>query len=176
VLRAVDPEARVVSGGLAWRYAGGRYLAAALDEAGGCAVDAIGAHPYAPTADRAMRNLAEARSVADSRRAGGVPVWTTEIGWRVGGRGYSAVPDEAAQAWALDRFAAAATRRRDELDLGPSLAFALRDRVNPNTGRVDHTAGLRRADDTPRPAWGVWSRWASAAPPLPLPEARRCEG
>jgi Glycosyl hydrolase catalytic core len=169
VLRAVDPSARIVAGGLSWKYAGDRYLHRVLAEAGGCAVDAIGVHPYAPTAARAVSALAEARAVADRGGARGVPLWTTEVGWKVGGRGTSAVPDEAAQARATDRFAVEGSRRRDELGLGPIFAFSLRDRVDPATGRTDHTAGLRRADDSPRPAWAVWSRWARAARPLPLP-------
>jgi len=174
VLRSVDPRARVVSAGLGWRYAGARYLRTALTAAGGCSVDAIGVHPYAPTPRRAISALAKARSVADRHGARGVPLWTTEIGWRVAPRGYSSVPDQAAQARALGRFAAAARRRRAELGLGPTFAFALRDRVDAGTGRVTHTGGLRRADDSPRAAWRVWSWRAHGARPLPLPPVRRC--
>ena len=174
VLRAADPHARIVSGGLGWRYSGGRYLRAVLEEAGGCAVDAVGIHPYAPTPARAMRALEEARSIADAAGARGVPLWTTEIGWKVRDRGYAGVPSETAQARSMQRFAGATVRRRSELWLGPSFAFALRDRIDPETGRTDHTAGLRRANDSPRPAWAVWSRWAQGARRLPLPRAREC--
>jgi len=181
VLRSVDPGARIVSGGLAWRHSGAPYLGAALDAAGPCSVDAISIHPYAPTVERAMGHLAEARSVADSRGLRDVALWTTEIGWRVGEGGagdlelgYSEVETPAAQARALDGFFAATTRRRRELRLGPTFAFALRDRVNPKTGEVDNKSGLRLANDTPRPAWGVLSRWARAAPPLRWPRPRAC--
>ena len=181
VLRSVDPGARIISGGLASRHSGGPYLGAALDAAGPCSVDAISIHPYAPTVGRAMGHLAEARSVADSRGLRDVPLWTTEIGWRVGGGGagdvelgYSEVETPAAQARALNGFFAASTRRRRELRLGPTFAFALRDRVNPETGEADNASGLRLADDTPRPAWGVLSRWARAASPLRLPRPRDC--
>jgi hypothetical protein len=181
VLRSVDPGARIVSGGLAWRHSGAPYLGAALDAAGPCSTDAISIHPYAPTVERAMGHLAEARSVADSRGLRDVALWTTEIGWRVGEGGagdlelgYSEVETPAAQARALDGFFAATTRRRRELRLGPTFAFALRDRVNPKTGEVDNKSGLRLANDTPRPAWGVLSRWARAAPPLRWPRPRAC--
>jgi len=174
VLRSVDPRARIVSAGLGWRYAGARYLSTMLATAGGCTDDAIATHPYAPTADAVMANLAQARAVADARGARDVPIWTTEVGWRVAAPGYASVPDADAQARAFERLVAAISQRRTDLRLGPTIAFALRDRVNPATGRVDNTAGLRRANDAPRPAWGVWSRAARAARPLPLPPARRC--
>ncbi len=174
VLREVDPKARIVSAGLAAKYDGAGYLEKVLDESGACSADAIGIHPYAQNAGKAMDHLERARKVADAAGADRTELWVTEIGWRVGGKGYSAVPTAAAQARAFDRFAAATERRRTELRLGPSIAFALRDRVDQKTGRVDHTAGLRRADDRPRPSWRVWSRWASSARPLAVPEPRSC--
>ena len=179
VLRAADPHARIVSGGIASRHSGARYLGAALDAAGSCSVDAISVHPYAATVERAMNYLGQARAVADSRGLRAVELWTTEIGWRVGGGGNSAieaskVENPAAQASALDGFLAAAARRREELGLGPTFAFALRDRVDPATGNVSDRSGLRLADDTPRPAWGVLVRRAKAAPPLPRAKPRRC--
>lgn len=178
-LRAVDPGARIVSGGIASRHSGARYLGAALDAAGPCSVDALSIHPYAPTVAEVMRYLVEARAVADSRGLRDAELWTTEIGWRVGGGGNSAieasrVETPAAQARALDRFLAATTRRRAELRLGPTFAFAMRDRVDPVTGDVDNKSGLRLADDTPRPAWRVLERWAEAAPRLPWPKPRPC--
>ena len=179
VLRAVDPEARIVSAGLAWKYGGGRYLGAMLDAAGPCSVDALSLHPYARSPERAVSYLSEARSVADSRGLRDVDLWTTEIGWRVGGGGDPAiettrVETPAAQARALEAFLRATTRRRDELGLGPTFAFALRDRVDPATGETNNRSGLRLADDTPRPSWAVLTRTAKAAPPLPWPEARAC--
>ena len=175
VLRDVDPQARIVSGGVASRYRGARYLDAVLAAAGSCSVDAISVHPYAPSTERAMRHLAVTRRAADARGAGGVPLWTTEIGWQVGRRSYSGVPDARAQARELESFAAETERRREELRLGPSFAFALRDRTSAITGKVDDTSGLRGADDRPRPSWAVWSRAARAAPELRLPPARRCD-
>ena len=181
VLRAVDPGARILSGGIASRHSGARYLGAALDAAGPCSVDALSIHPYAPTVERAMQHLTDARAVADSRGLRDVALWTTEIGWRVGGGGagdlelgYSEVETPAAQARALNGFFAASTRRREELVLGPTFTFALRDRVDPVTGSVDNKSGLRLADDTPRPAWGALVRRAEAAPRLPWPKPRRC--
>ena len=179
VLRDVDPGARIVSGGLAWKYGGERYLGAMLDAAGPCSVDALSLHPYAPTAERAVDYLSEARSVADSRGLRDVDLWTTEIGWRVGGGGDPAietarVETPAAQARALDAFLRATTRRREKLRLGPTFAFALRDRVDPATGETNNRSGLRLADDTPRPSWAVLTRTAKAAPPLPWPEPRAC--
>ncbi len=174
VLRAVDPGARILSAGIAWRYSGARYLAAVLDAAGPCSADAISVHPYAPTVETAIGHLADARAVAGSRGLHEVALWTTEIGWRVGGGGYYGVDTPAAQARALNGFLAATTRRRRELGLGPTFAFALRDRVDPTTGDVDSKWGLRLADDTPRPAWRVLTRWAKAAPRLPWPKPRAC--
>jgi len=179
VLRSVDRGARIVSAGLAWKYGGARYLGAMLDAAGPCSVDALALHPYAPTAERAVSYLSKARSVADSRGLRDVDLWTTEIGWRVGGGGDPAietarVETPTAQARALDGFLQATTRRRAELGLGPTFAFALRDRVDPVTGKVNNRSGLRLADDTPRPAWAVLPRTARPAPWVPWPEPRAC--
>ncbi len=174
VLRSVDPGARIVSAGLSSRYDAASFLNATLAEVGACGVDAIGIHPYAPSVARAMGHLADARRVADARGADGAPLWITEIGWRVGSRSYSGVPDARAQARRYRGFLAELERRRAELSLGPSFAFSLRDRLSPETGRVDIATGLLGAGDRPRPAWELWSRTASSAPELKLPEARSC--
>lgn len=174
-LRAVDRQARVLSGGLSWRAEAGDYLGEVLDEAGACAVDAIAVHPYAARAEQVIDNLAEARSVADAGGARGVGLWVTEIGWRVGRRTRASVPTALAQARMLQRFIGAVDRRRGELGLGPSIAFSLRDRVDPLTGRVEGIFGLRRGgDDAPRPAWTVWSRAARRAGSVALPPAQHC--
>jgi len=174
VLRSVDPQARIVSAGLSSRYDGAAYQTAMLEQAGGCRVDAIGIHPYAPTVEGTMAHLRDARRSADDQGAEGVPLWTTEIGWRAGGKGYTAVADARAQARRYAGFLKGADRRREELSLGPSFAFALRDRVDAASGKVTSTHGLRRTDNSPRPAWAVWTKAARGAAPLELPPARRC--
>lgn len=172
VLRSVDPQARIVIGGLTSRHDATSYLSALLDEVRACHADAIGIHPYAPTAEGAIDHLEAVRTAADAAGAEELPLWITEIGWRVGSTSYAGVPDARVQAAYYDRFLADVGRRREELLLGPTFAFSLRDRVDPQTGRVDNRTGLLTAGA--RPAWRVWQRAARSAPPLDLPKARRC--
>ncbi len=167
-LRAADPQARVVSAGLAWRHDGGRYLASVLDGGGACLLDAAAIHPYGNSVAESVGHLEEARAILDRYGAREAQLWPTEIGWRVASRGRFRVPTEADQARALSRFATEAQRRRDMLRLGPLFAFPLRDKIDPRTGRFDGW-GLLRLNYTPRPAWGAWSTMALAADPLPLP-------
>lgn len=78
VIHRARPGARAVAGGVTvtvpgWR----RYL-----EAPG--VDAVAVHPYAPTADKALRLVRQARRTARK------PVWVTELDWTGGSAAYAA--------------------------------------------------------------------------------------
>ena len=64
-LRAADPQARIVSGGLAWRHDGGRYLASVLGDGGACLLDAAAIHPYGNSVAESVGYLEEARAILD---------------------------------------------------------------------------------------------------------------
>jgi len=172
-LRAADPQARVVSAGLAWRHDGGRYLASVLGGGGACLLDAAAIHPYGNSVSQSVGYLEEARAILDRYGARDAQLWPTEIGWRVVPRGRFSVPTEMGQARLLSHFATEAQRRRESLRLGPLFAFALRDKVDPRTGRFDGW-GLLRLNNALRPAWGAWSAMARASDPVPLPSPTTC--
>jgi hypothetical protein len=78
VIHRARPEANVVAGGVSvaqpeWR----RYLAVS-------GVDAVGLHPYAPSAAKALTLVREAGLIARK------PVWVTELDWTGGGERYQA--------------------------------------------------------------------------------------
>jgi hypothetical protein len=86
-IRAVDPAARVMIGGLALSnvdvtdesaYVEAMY-AHRPDLRGN--VDAIGFHPYTATADQAIAKIAQFRSTLDRLGARHVPLEVTEVGW-----------------------------------------------------------------------------------------------
>jgi hypothetical protein len=78
VIHHARARARVVAGGVSvtqpgWR----RYLRVS-------GADAVGVHPYAPTAAEALRLVREARRIARK------PTWVTELDWTGGGERYKA--------------------------------------------------------------------------------------
>jgi hypothetical protein len=86
-IRQVDPNARVVIGGLALANTDvtdetqfiKRMYAHRPDLQGN--VDAVGFHPYAPDAQGVETKLREFRQTLDSVGAAGVPIEITEVGW-----------------------------------------------------------------------------------------------
>lgn len=110
VIHAARADARVVAGGVSvvqpgWR----RYLRVSE-------VDAVGLHPYTPTAARALRFIREARRIARK------PVWVTELGWTGGS----------------ERWAARELRRFIRRFHGPTYWYHLRDNpyVSPDRKSV----------------------------------------
>jgi hypothetical protein len=142
---------------------------------GACLLDAAAIHPYANSVSQSVGYLERARAILDRHGAGEAQLWPTEVGWRVARPGRFAVPSEAEQARRLGRFATAAESRRERLRLGPLVAFALRDKIDPATDRFDGW-GLLRLDGTPRPAWSAWSAAARASAPVALPSRATCPG
>jgi hypothetical protein len=73
VIHYARPSARAIAGGVSVARPGWlRWLRVAN-------VDAVGLHPYAPNAARALRFVRDARAVAHK------PVWVTELDWTRGG-------------------------------------------------------------------------------------------
>jgi len=92
-------------------------------------VDAVGVHPYTPTAAKALRYIREARRIA------GKPIWVTELDWTGGG----------------DRWAATELRRFVRGFHGPTYWYHLRD--NPYVPRSYGSDGLFTQSWKPKPVW-----------------------
>jgi hypothetical protein len=85
-IRSVDPDARVVVGGLTTYEPGStpvpeflKRMAARLGGVG--AVDAVGLHPYAPALGGVLGAIREVRNSLDGLGGSRVPLDITEIGW-----------------------------------------------------------------------------------------------
>jgi hypothetical protein len=172
-LRRAQPEALVVSGGLAQpstaadRLSCTEFLAAMYRAGAGGHFDALGNHAYdSPRLPNEGHNWGLMRSLAGGLRAlmqqhgdGRLPIWVTEIGAPTMGRDpWGTVVDEARQALILeDAYREAA---RDPL-LGPVFWYTLRDFCVPDPAReAECYFGLLRQDGSEKPAARAYRRSA----------------
>jgi GH35 family endo-1,4-beta-xylanase len=146
-VKAADPNATVVTGGVTGTERGTRFVSSLLDLGGGDYVDALGFHGYLPNdgLDNDDYRSLVWPLIRQVRERAGKPLWITEYGWSVEPGDNAAAGSEAKQAQNLAR----------ELPLLFTLGqvehvliFQLKD---PN----NHTNsfGIVRADATPRPAY-----------------------
>ncbi len=159
-IRAVDPDAFVLSGGLApaadtvdgaeWEPE--RFLAAvaatgALDD-----VDAVGIHPYSfpalPDGDEPWNLFGRLPALADlavDRAGRALPLWLTEYGFPTGDHPRAVTEQVQAEGIVAAIVAAQATP-----GIGPLFVYADRDRdEEADPGGF----GVRAVDGAPKPAW-----------------------
>jgi len=188
-LRAVDPEARAIVGGLTYdrngeaSFVSPEKVIARLAATNPNAFDAVAVHPYtdARVGDgqrigAAALRLVERTAQAVARATGPArdggprqPVWVTEIGWS------HLDADPQTIAAATRAFLAGldgGVRRRAKV--GPVLWYMLRDTAT--LASRDDGLGLRYTAETgrdagPKPAWEVFAAAAQRAGSLPLPRA-----
>jgi hypothetical protein len=188
-LRTVDPQARVVVGGLTFdpngqpSFVAPAAMVQALAAGNANAFDAVAVHPYS-TADGAsppqlavsamtMIDKVAAAVAADTGPGPqGAPrqqIWVTEMGWS------TQVADQMTVAIGLQLFFALldnGERARD--NIGPVLWYDLRD--NATLATRDDQLGLRLtaaggADGGAKPAWSVLASAAQREGAIPLPPA-----
>ena len=123
VIHSARPGTKAVAGGVSVSRPGWRRW---LKVTG---VDAVGLHPYTPTAAKALRYIREARRIA------GKPIWVTELDWTGGG----------------DRWAATELRQFVRAFHGPTYWYHLRD--NPYVPRSYGSDGLFTQSWKPKPVW-----------------------
>lgn len=179
IVRAVDPGARILSGGLARTVdsSGGltalRFLRGVLRSGGLGDVDAVAVHPYTyplrasvPTTDRrnAWPDLGlRPDSVRAQLRAAGrgrLPIWVTEFGAPTGG--VDGVTEQEQAAILADGYALARRSRR----LGPVFWYANRD-LSPIPGDRERSFGLFRFDFTAKPAVAAFAAAVRRETPAP---------
>ena len=87
-IHAVDPKAKIVSGGVVSKpfnddlLAGARYLRRMFrSKAAARAADIVAIHPYTRTVRDAKEMIEQARKVMDRAGLKRTPIWVTEIGW-----------------------------------------------------------------------------------------------
>lgn len=160
-IRAADPRAEVVTGGLPYagagmtvaRFVDGMYAAGARGT-----FDTLAIHPYAASPAGVLEILRLARAQLDRLGDPARPIWATEFGWATGGPPVTVTASEAAQAALLRDTIAAMQQARGVLRLRGFVVFRWKD-VATNDGQADiwalHT-GLLREDGTPKPAMAVF--------------------
>jgi hypothetical protein len=156
-VRGVDPDARIILGGLFPTPTGGIPMDAflrALYEGGGRRLfDAIALHPYARTPREALDRVAQAREIM--RRFGDAdkPIWITEVGWASRGTPPGLVVGLAGQADYLRQTFELAATERDRLGIAGVVWYSVNDTPGPLW--VGH-CGLFRLDGTAKPAWNAY--------------------
>jgi hypothetical protein len=83
-IKAVDPSARVVVGGLIALH-GGDFLAGMMKAKPDLKFDAVALHAYAATANNALAWIDRVRAYLDWLKQPGVPIEVTEFGWTTAG-------------------------------------------------------------------------------------------
>ncbi len=169
-IRAADPEAEVVLGGI-WslddtpggvigsaRYLRDLYRVGGIEES----FDGIAIHPYDGDAAGVLEQVRAVRRV--SRRAGdrSVALWVSELGWAASGRrGEALVKGRAGQARMLRRVFGRLVSKRQRLQLRGAYWYAWRDteRGTAVCSWCAHSGLLSRAG-IPRPAYHAMRRLA----------------
>jgi hypothetical protein len=190
-IRAADPDARVLFGGLAYpstlsatKLAPNAFLRDVILEVGGEPFDALALHNYRPNPDRAVNTLiagtVETLKTYAGTTAGGAPrkqVWLGEFGRPTEPDDPTTPEDEQAssedaqQVW-LDTFLDMLLPHRSDWNLGPVMWYSLRD--GPNADASWLRQGLRRtsaedSDAGPKPSWDAYTALSGPAGLLYLP-------
>jgi hypothetical protein len=190
-IRAADPDARVVFGGLAYpstlsatKLAPNAFLRDVILEVGSEPFDGLALHNYRPNPDRAVNTLiagtVETLKTYAGTTADGAPrkqVWLGEFGRPTEPddpttpEDERASSEEAQQVW-LDTFLDLLLPHRSDWNLGPVMWYSLRDAPNADASWLRQ--GLRRtsAEDTdagPKPSWDAYTALSGPAELLYLP-------
>lgn len=156
---AVDPEARLMVGGLRPRTAVS-YLDDLYDVAGvRDHFELVGLHPYAKTAYESMSVTRNVRALMDARGDTDTGIWLTEVGWSTSGSG-GVVTTLQGQADRTESLLTRIGRQRLELRIGRVLLYSYEDDPAAPCGWCPG-AGLIEADGTAKPAWRVFTAFAA---------------
>ena len=166
-IRQADPSSTVITGGLSpavnardrSEIAPERFLRAMLDAGAGDSFDAVGAHPYSypalPSDEttsswNSFQRLPLLRAQLERVGMSDRPIWITEIGAPTG-TSTRAVDEKRQAEIVVDAIHAA--RRLPWIER--VFVFNERDSA-PDLSDAEVNFGLRRFDDTPKPAWGAF--------------------
>ena len=164
-IRAIDPGAEIVVGGLP--YAGNgltppQFIDAMYAAGGRGTFDTMAVHPYAADPAGVLEILRTVRAQLDRLGDPERPIWATEFGWATGGPPVTITNSEPMQAKLLRDAIGFMQRARDVLHLRGFVAFRWKDMVL-NPGQTDvwalHT-GLLREDGSSKPALGAFAEGA----------------
>jgi hypothetical protein len=190
-IRAADPDARVIFGGLAYpstlgttRLEPNAFLRDVIAAVGLDQFDALAVHNYRPNPERAVNELIAGTVETLKTYAGvttdGAPrqqVWINEFGRPTlpddpaTPEDEQATSEEVQRIW-LETFLDLLVAHRSDWNLGPVMWYSLRD--GPVTTASWERQGLRRTstedtDTGPKPSWDAYTALSAAAEQLYLP-------
>jgi hypothetical protein len=158
-LRAVDPKALIVLGGLPDSRLGTRmldYLRAIYAQPGARTLfDVVALNPYSPDARGVLQKLNDVRAYMDRRGDRRTPLWITEIGWSTSGPRSPFRTSPRGQALRISQTFHALIAARARLRLGRVVVFGLQDRPYAASERPwwGPRVGLFDLTGRPKPAW-----------------------
>jgi putative glycosyl hydrolase len=172
---SINPDARVVMGGLPNDAAGFlKALYTAMPELNSH-FDIFDVHPYAGTPQTALTKLFGFRSVANQHGAREKPIWVSEVGWSSclqSGWSYPArcatsnmAADEAGQASNLTDLYTMLAAQSSKLRLERVAWYGWRD-PQPDAGlcKACYGAGLLHRDGSAKPSWRAYAALAGGRP------------
>jgi hypothetical protein len=174
-IKAVDPEARVVIGGLVADASFVDAMYAARPDLRGN-VDAVGWHAYSPTVNGAVGSVRALRKALERVGDPAVPIHVTELGWPTSGSGPGSdivIPEEA-RAAALEAEVELLARSDCGVEAITPYTWTTPER---DAGDIEDWYGLRHPDGTASPSSDAYARvlarW-DATPPADDARLRIC--
>ncbi len=176
-IRGVDAGAEIVMAGLPESLGGEppkTFLMGVYAAGGASAFDTLAVHPYAPDAASMVAAAVRVRSVADVFGDSETPLRVTEFGWASEGDESLFTSDEPTQAALVGDGIVALRAAAARLRLKGFVYFKWRDHPRPAAARNiwPYHAGLKRQDDSSKPALHAFTRALTAPLPDPEPPAR----
>jgi polysaccharide biosynthesis protein PslG len=153
-VEGVDPNARIVLGGLFTTPRGGitldDFMAQLYADGAQGLFDAAAIHPYAANPEKALDYTKQLRDAMDTAGDSDSGIWLTEVGWASGGQpsGLTVGPDRQAEYLTQTFEKAAADRER--LRIAGVIWYSLNDTPGP---LWPGHCGLFTVDGTAKPSW-----------------------
>lgn len=172
VLRGVDPDARIMTGGIfatpqsdgaivSYDFLGQIYAKRGVADA----IDSVGIHPYSPDVAGVLDQVKRTRKSIDDA-GDDASLWITELGWSSSPKGPSdqaKTPER--QASLLRRTFSKLADRRERWDLDGVVWFDWRDATGPVGECVwCQFAGLVDGDRDSKPAWIAFTELTGGTP------------
>lgn len=167
-IKSEDPQARIVLAGMpgfgdmnAWTFLDSLYSVGGIKNH----FDAVALHPYAPDLKQLRLEVKRLRAVLKKRGEEATPLWVTELGWG------SDPPDDFGLNKGINgqkRLLAGSFKmlsdHREDWNVQRVYWFDWRDPANPEEVMCSFcaSAGLLKADRTPKPAYQVFKFFARA--------------
>jgi hypothetical protein len=167
-IKAVDPEAEVVTAGLpdsrlskpnVFKFIAQMYAAGAKGT-----FDTLGINPYAPTASKLISKLKKIRGIMAKNGDGDASIWVTELGWSDVGPGSPFRAGKSGQSKRIGQAVAALKRSEASLKLRGFFYFAWKDGAVYRGGHDFwglHT-GLLRKNGSRKPAFAAFKKAVAA--------------